>query len=236
MAAFVLAGDLSLARCCPQVEKTVFYFVILLFFLLTNLNHMKTTLSLLLAFFLIGLTTNATGQSLDLHRYSIQIAAFSKVIEDDALPQTLKQFDDLRDLGYVYESSFQGPSSIVPSKFYLGSYIGMATAKRILKQVKRKGYKDAFIVKELDSTDPNETEIYTCVQLGAYDRLVMHHYQKLSEAVGPGYVAVIWAKDKSYKVIIPCFEKDAVPDALLDAKKHQFTPWQRDVRALTKAK
>lgn len=196
---------------------------------------MKISFGLVLAL-CIGSFAVAHAQPLDFHRYSIQVGAYSKVLEDDELAQAMQQYDKLRDLGYVYESSFQGPNSILPSKFYLGSYLGMATAKRILKQVKRKGFKDAFIVKELDSTDPAKTGHYTAVQLGAYDRLVMHHYQPLSQTVGQGYVAVVWAHDKSYKVVIPCFEQDAVKDALIDAQKYNFTPWQRDIRDIMAGK
>ena len=185
--------------------------------------------------FLICMTFFAVqGKGIDYKTYSIQVAAFSKVLEDEQFDKVLKQFDNLTNLGYVYETSYLSPTNMVPSKFYLGSYVGMHTAKRVLAKVKRLGYKDAFIVEELQSQNPTVTGHYKVVQLGSYKKLLMKNYKKLSDQVGQGYVSVVYADDGSYKVMLTCFDDGDMTDEVKDAKDNKFGAWKRDIRDVYK--
>jgi hypothetical protein len=187
-------------------------------------------------FFLFMSVIVLQAQTADYKTYSIQVAAFSKVLEDAEFDATLKKFSNLKELGYIYETSYLSPSNVVPSKFFLGSYLGMHTAKKILAKVKRKGYKDAFIVEELGAHDPNETKHFNVLQLGAYKRLVMSNFKKLSDEVGQGYVCVLLANDGTYKVVLNAFDNGDLTDELIDAKSNKFGVWKRDVRDIYKVK
>lgn len=187
-------------------------------------------------FFLFMSVIILQAQTTDYKTYSIQIAAFSKVLEDAEFDATIKKFNNLKDIGYVYETSYLSPTNVVPSKFFLGSYLGMHTAQKILAKVKRKGYKDAFIVEELEAHDPNETTHFDVLQLGAYKRLVMSNFKKLSDEVGQGYVCVLLSNDGTYKVVLNAFDNGDLNDELIDAKNSKFGTWKRDVRDIYKAK
>lgn len=175
-------------------------------------------------------------KGIDYKTYSIQVASFSKVLDDDEFQTALKDYDNLSDLGYIYETSYMSPNNMVPSKFYIGSYVGLHTAKNILKKVKARGYKDAFIVEEYKAKDPAETGFYKVVQLGAYKKLYMNQFKKLADGVGQGYVLVTLADDGKYKVILASFEDDDLKDELMDAKAFKFQTWVRDIRDVYKLK
>jgi hypothetical protein len=184
-------------------------------------------------------TISATVQAqrgIDYKTYSIQIASFTKVLDDDEFQKMLKKYSNLTDLGYVYETSFLSPNNMVPSKFYIGSYVGMHTAKAILTKVKQRGYKDAYIVEEYKAKDPAETGFYQVVQLGATKKLNMNQYKALADGVGQGYVLVTLADDNSYKVILASFGDNDLSDELTDAKTYKFDTWKRDIRQVYKVK
>lgn len=184
-------------------------------------------------------TTAATVQAqrgIDYQTYSIQISSFSKVLDDDEFQTMLKKYDNLTDLGYVYETSYLSQNNMVPSKFYIGSYVGLHTAKAILAKVKKRGYKDAFIVAEYKAKNPSVTEFYNVVQLGSYKKLYMNQFKKLADGVGQGYVLVTLADDGSYKVILASFEDDDLTDEIMDAKAFKFQTWKRDIRDIYKLK
>ena len=184
-------------------------------------------------------TITATAQAqkgIDYKTYSIQIASFSKVLDDDQFQAMLKKYNNLTDLGYVYETSFLGQSNMVPSKFYIGSYVGLHTAKAILAKVKKRGYKDAYIVAEYKAKNPSETGFHKVVQLGSYKRLYMDKFKALADGVGQGYVLVTLANDGSYKVILASFEDDDLTDELMDAKAFKFQTWTRNIKDIYKLK
>lgn len=191
---------------------------------------------LLLGIFMMK-STLTIAQATNYKTYSIQLMAYSKVLEDDEFEVALKQFGKLRNLGYVYETSYLSPNNFVPSRFYIGSYVGIHTAKRILKQVKRYGFKDAFIVEEVKTVDPAATQHYTVVQIGAYKRLLMNNFKKLSDEVGQGYVSITYSpKDRNYKVLLTCFRDGDTTDEETDAKKYGFPIWKRDIRDIYSVK
>jgi hypothetical protein len=184
-------------------------------------------------------TITATVQAqkgIDYKTYSIQISSFSKVLDDDEFQGMLKKYDNLTDLGYVYETSYLSQNNMVPSKFYLGSYVGLHTAKAILSKVKRRGYKDAYIVAEYKAKNPSVTGFHKVVQLGSYKKLYMNQFKKLADGVGQGYVLVTLADNGSYKVLLASFEDDDVTDELIDAKEFKFQTWKRDIRDIYKLK
>ncbi len=177
------------------------------------------------------------AQGVDYKTYSIQVASFSKVLGDKEFNVVLKKFNKLSDLGYVYEKSYLSPTNMVPSKFYLGSYIGMHTAKRILRKVKARGYRDAYIVEEIKAANPSKTKHFEVVQLGAYGKLHMNNFKKLSNDVGQGYVAVVYSpKERSYKVVLTSFNDGDRTDELKDAKDYGFKIWKRDIRHIYQLK
>lgn len=175
-------------------------------------------------------------KGIDYKTYSIQIASFSKVLDDDEFQKMLTKYDNLTDLGYVYETSFLSQKNMVPSKFYIGSYVGMHTAKAILAKVKKRGYKDAFIVAEYKAKDPSTTGFTKVVQLGSYKKLYMNQFKKLADGVGQGYVLVTLADDGSYKVLLASFGDDDLTDELTDAKAFKFQTWKRDIQDIYKLK
>lgn len=190
---------------------------------------LTTTLLVLTSYFVIA-------GGIDYKTYSIQLISYSKVLEDDEFNKALKQFDKLENLGYVYETSYLSPNNMVPSKFYLGSYVGLHTAKRILKKVRKKGFKDAFIIADIKISNPYQTKNYNVVQIGSYKRLLMKNFKKLSDDVGQGYVSVALADDGSYKVLLTCFDDNDTKDELKDAKDYGFMTWKRDIRNVYKVK
>jgi len=173
---------------------------------------------------------------IDYKTYSIQLISYSEVLEDDEFQKALKQFSKLENLGYVYETSYLSPNNMVPSKFFLGSYVGRHTAKRILKKVRAKGFKDAFIIEDIKISNPHKTKNYNVIQVGSYKRLMMKNFKKLSDDVGQGYVSVAVADDGSYKVLLTSFDDNNTTDELKDAKDYGLMTWARDIRQVYKVK
>ncbi len=185
-------------------------------------------------FILATCFVNAHG--IDYKTYSIQLISYSTVLEDDEFAAALKKFSKLENLGYIYETSYLSPNNTIPSKFFLGSYVGLHTAKKILKKVRAKGFKDAFIIEDIKIENPYQTKKYTVVQLGSYKKLLMNNFKKLSDEVGQGYVSVALADDGSYKVLLACFDDGDPTDELKDAKDYGFQTWKRDIRDVFKVK
>ena len=184
-------------------------------------------------------TITATVQAqkgIDYKTYSIQVSSFSKVLDDDEFENMLAKYNNLTDLGYVYETSYLSQNNMVPSKFYIGSYVGLHTAKNILAKVKKRGYKDAFIVAEYKAKNPSTTGFHKVVQLGSYKKLYMNQFKKLADGVGQGYVLVTLAENGSYKVLLASFDDDDLTDELMDAKAFKFQTWKRDIRDIYKLK
>lgn len=190
---------------------------------------------------LVALTATITAtvqaqKGIDYKTYSIQISSFSKVLDDDEFQYMLTKYNNLTDLGYVYETSYLSKNNMVPSKFYIGSYVGLHTAKAILSKVKKRGHKDAFVVAEYKAKNPSITGFHKVVQLGSYKKLYMNQFKKLADGVGQGYVLVTLADNGSYKVLLASFDDDDLTDELTDAKGFKLQTWKRDIRDIYKLK
>ena len=188
-------------------------------------NILKTSGTLLIALFL---TTTIFAQNYK--SYSIQLASYSKILDDDDLAVEMKGFAKLNNLGHLYETNYMSPSFSAPSKIFLGSYVGWHTAKRILAKVKARGFKGSFIIQEYKGVNPDKTNNYNVVQLSSSTHLRMTDYQKIFDTFGEGYIQALYGSDGKYKVVINCFKTNDTKAALADAKRYGYTGWARDIR------
>lgn len=172
------------------------------------------------------------GQSKNYKVYSIQLAAYSKVLDDDELKIEMKRFEKLKDLGLLYETSYPSPQNPIPSKILLGSYLGISTAKRMYNLVKSRGF-DGFIVNEFGGEDPDETGHYDIVQLSSTRKPHMAEFKDIFDDYGNGYVVLAYSpKDRRYKAMITCFKDGDTVTTLGEAKKYGLKGWATDVRKI----
>lgn len=93
--------------------------------------------------------------------YSIRVVSYSKLFDANQVVKKIGSLGVIR-----YENSEEN------TRIYLGNYLGKATVKRILRQVKKRGYKSAYIVEDSydlsHSTGKYNTHTY---QIGAFRKL-----------------------------------------------------------------
>lgn len=89
----------------------------------------------LVAGFLLGLNSKAEAYPPTAENfYTVYIGTF--------LNAKLSDFDNIRDLGYLYDESYD--ESLL--KIYMGGYRSQKEASRLLDRVKSRGYQDAYVV------------------------------------------------------------------------------------------
>ncbi len=112
-----------------------------------------------LFFFILPLNQVSAGEYSTV--YVVRVAAFEKTFD------AIKLTERIGDLGVV---SFV--SSDKNMRVYLGKYLGRRTAERVLRLVKKRGFKDAYIISDNYAFTSKEG-LYTShtFQIGAFKRL-----------------------------------------------------------------
>ena len=158
---------------------------------------MKTIQYFILSILFVLLSIcNIYGQKIT-HTYQIQVASY-------AAPE-FNNFKHIQKIGYVYSV----PQANGIAKIMMGSFLKHSTAKSKLSAVKKKGYKDAFLVKTtLTTTSP----VYI-IQLATYDHnddIYWSDWLRLSQNL------VGQLSDKHLRVAIGPFYTTQEADAMFD--------------------
>lgn len=137
-----------------------------------------------------------------------------------------KSYQNLRDLGDLVNYSIEHEPVEVKGKtpIMLGFYLGKSTAKMILKEVKKRGYKNAKIINDDGFQLGHSTgkSLKYALQLGAFNSLALLKANKYPKMAREDKLYIQY-KQGAYKVFCGLYAIDGYP-SVAEAKKRAL-PW-----------